>query len=63
MAYGSGLSTPYFSVNCLKNSWPSGGYSSADSVATVTLTRGLSDAGMPPSFSEAKPVSATPSGP
>src|SRR6478735_2197044 len=63
MAYGSGLLTPYFSVNDLKNSCPSGGYLSGVRVATVHLTCGSSDFGMPPSFSETKPVSQTPSGP
>ena len=63
MAYGSGFSSPYFSANCVKNSWPSGGYSSGDRVATVTLVFAATSAGMPPSFGSAKPDSATPSGP
>ena len=63
MAYGSGLSTPYFVVKSSKNFWPSGGYWSGESVAIVTLTCLLREAGMPPSFSDTKPVSATPSGP
>jgi hypothetical protein len=53
----------YFSSKALKNSWPSGGYSSGDSVATVTFVRLATLAGMPPSFGSPKPDSATPSGP
>ena len=63
MAYGSGFFSPYLAEKSSKNFWPSGGYSSGDSVATVTLTRLATSAGMPPSAGSEKPDSATPSGP
>src|SRR5256885_7741324 len=64
MAYGSGFWFVWYAfLKSVKNFLPAGGYLSGASVATNSVQRGASLAGIPPFFGSEKDEIARPSGP